>query len=518
MRELRSIAAVVLAILVACQFSCVVTDVDKVRPGDLTRVMSGPGFRDIAVLEIVTKSGVRKEFSDLLPGRIEGSRVIGLAPDKVDIPLEDIDWMWARVRRVDGKRTTLAVVGVAGFAAVATLFTVVALSDPSCPYIYSYDGKEFVYDAEPYAGSAVKGAQRAELWTLEHVKADGGEYRILVANPAPETEYIDELRLLAVDHPAGVEVIPGALTSLYTVADPVPASRAIDAKGRDLTDLFRRLDRSFWQSREEGRDPGDARTLRDELVFEFAKPRGAARAKLLFNGNSTAWGPESIRRYLALYGDRAGSFYDGSGSAGRDLSALLSMHFREEFFALKVWVETPAGWQNRGLLAGGPPLIAQTRAVPLDVSDIPGDVVRIRLGPPAPYWKIDYVAMDFSADRPLKITEIEPVRATDGCGPDAAARLARTDGDYLVITEHGDPVEAAFPAPPLTPGLDRTVILKAGGYYEPSLHAGGRPQTELLDRLHREPGFAARYFYDQYLEWKENRLAILRGRPEAPAR
>ena len=66
----------------------------------------------------------------------------------------------------------------------------------------------------------------------------------------------------------------------------------------------------------------------------------------------------------------------------------------------------------------------------------------------------------------------------------------------------GEQTELVFPAPPVPAGLERTVFVKASGYYKVHVDATGQPQTELAERILAEPGFAARYCFREYLRWE----------------
>jgi hypothetical protein len=68
------------------------------------------------------------------------------------------------------------------------------------------------------------------------------------------------------------------------------------------------------------------------------------------------------------------------------------------------------------------------------------------------------------------------------------------------MPEKGDYVELIFVAPSQGPDQDRTVFLKAQGYYDIHLEAKGEPQRELIDRIFREPGFTAQVAAKAYFK------------------
>lgn len=469
-------------------------------------------IKKIEILEIVNKSGERLEFAEGRPGIIAGDAIIGGARVKeesgevteivsVSVPLSEVESVWVRVKRKDKVRSAFKTIGAIGLGIVAYWVIYFSTHDVSCPFIYSFDGENYIFDAEPYAGAVCRGVQRSEWCGLEHLKEVDGTYRLLVTNEVEETEYVDEIKLLVVDHPAEVRVVPGAWGKIHTAANPLPPIRAYDRAGRDLTSQVSENDRLLWHGRVEPRE---------ELVFEFPRPGNTAGAKLLVNGHNTLWGPESIKRYLGLYGSRLPAWYDEVDRMGPALFKMLNMHLREELYSLQIRVETAAGWQSKGLMVGGPPTIGETKAYPLDLTDVPGDTLRIKLTPPSPFWKINYLAVDYSEDLAVDVTEIAAAEAVSHTGEDVGKLLSQNDGHYMVMPDTGDSAELVFTAPPPNPGLDRTVILKASGYYDIHLAAEGEPQYDLLERIHSEPGFAVKHALKEYLKWQAEALEAIK--------
>jgi hypothetical protein len=178
------------------------------------------------------------------------------------------------------------------------------------------------------------------------------------------------------------------------------------------------------------------------------------------------------------------------------------MDLREELYQLHIQVETPRGWTSRGLIQGGGPLISEERLYSLDISDIPGDTLRIRLTPASTYWMINSLAVDYSEDQPLVVQEVDPLEARDGLGRDVRGPLLAEDGRYLAMPSTGDRTEVSFLSPARPRGSQRSVFIKAGGYYDIHLEAKAAPQTEIIQKIFAEPGYVTRYAIREYLKWR----------------
>lgn len=450
----------------------------------------------------------------------EGDRIRIRAGGPITIPAADIQQVWILKTDV-GTAVILGVVVLAGLVALGFAFAHSweeswNQSWESCPFVYSYDGEKYVLDAEPYGMAVSEGLKRTDWVEMTSLRAVDGTYRVLLANELDETQYTDELKLAVVDHVAGVKVAPDTAGRMHAFAKPVAPLKAVDQKGRDVLKFVAGNDRVFWMSRLEEKTADDPE-MRDELVFEFAKPAGAKTARLLANAWTTQWGSLSTGRFLRLFGSTLPERYADVDRFGPTYGQFVKWMSSEELYTLKVWVETPSGWKARGMIYGGAPVVAKDKAYVFDVGDVPGDTLRIKLRPPVNFWMINSLAVDYGEEAPLRVTELAAERAVDQAGRDVRTNLVATDGAYLESPNPGERTELVFAAPPAAEGLERTVFVKASGYYRIHIDALGEPQTELVERLLGEPGFAARYSLREYRKWEASLRAKLDPAP-APAR
>jgi hypothetical protein len=81
--------------------------------------------------------------------------------------------------------------------------------------------------------------------------------------------------------------------------------------------------------------------------------------------------------------------------------------------------------------------------------------------------------------------------------------LAKADNNYLIMPNIGDSAELIFEAPIQNYLLERSIILKASGYYDIHLEAQGEPRMDIIERFQSEPRFTLQYALQEYLKWKE---------------
>ena len=479
-----------------------------------TKIKQRTSFKLGLPAQITTKDGVVYK-ADHITAQDE-STVTFSAYVPVAIPLADIDIVWVKKVNVPATLLLDIAVPVAILVAVAAIaysstdssytpsysYSDYAGGVSSCLLVSSHDGAGFVCDGEPYGGAICQGLQRTEWSRLDHWRETDGQYRLLGSNKKGETQYLDELKLVAVDHSPDVRVVPDIIGRLHTIRKPLPPRQAHDGDGEDISRLISRDDESFWTSRIDGAAADRDKNPKETLDLEFPKPAGARQVKIVADAWTTLLGPLAAKSLLGLYGRALPSWYEEVNSHGPAWQKMLAWYHNEELYMVQVRVQTKDGWREKEVIYGGGPLIAKEKAYPLDISDVEGEVLRIKLTPAAGFWMIDAIAADYSADLPLQAKEIGAARAVDSGGSDVRQALARTDKNYLVMEEAEDTVDFCFDAPPRAPGLNRTLILKASGYYEVHLAAEGEPRWDLVTRLFGEPGFAARYALSELGRWR----------------
>jgi hypothetical protein len=167
-------------------------------------------------------------------------------------------------------------------------------------------------------------------------------------------------------------------------------------------------------------------------------------------------------------------------------------------YTARILVETREGWTPKGLLYGGGPYLSKDKAYSLDLSDVPGDTVRLKIETAAGFWKLDYLALDYGLETPDRVRELRPEAARDRNGQDVNALITKADQVFFKMPQAGDFAELTFAAPEKTDGLERTILIKVRGYYD--LHSGltGPGQPDLARQMLRDSAQAVRYALESY--------------------
>ncbi|MEP7340826.1 MAG: FG-GAP-like repeat-containing protein [Acidobacteriota bacterium] len=377
----------------------------------------------------------------------------------------------------------------------------------SCPLLYAWNGSQYGFVTDFLGGSAIGAREPGNVWsypdTDEYIRVTGDQLKekdgllsLRMNNQLEEVIFFDEVKLLAVDHPADTEIYPNERLmperpypafKLYSVKAPRPPVAAIDDKGNDILPLIKDIDRRYPDDFEKLQFKGYAREHAIEL-----DPGGVSKAKrvLLL---MTAW---------IDYADSTANLAASQAGVG--------------IIPPYVQVKNAAGeWQTVIPQMGFPAGLPKTMTVDLTGKFLCADsrvriVTSMRI-----YW--DQILVDtFDGNAPTKITKLDPVRADlrwrgfpreyspDGRRPliydyqtiepfapwkahlgnytrfgDVRELLAAAD-DMYVVTRNGDEIQLDFDArklPALPKGWKRTYLIFADGFGKDMDINSSRPET-----------------------------------------
>ena len=402
------------------------------------------------------------------------------------------------VQTISGTKTVLLAAGIGITTLLVAAAVGSALEDPaprpsgdmaSCPLVYSWDGEAWRLDSGTFGGAIMPSLARTDVDNLEHLVASPeGIVRLRVTNELSETEFVDALSILAVDHAPGVTVSPAPDGTLHAIGASSGPLKASDLAGRDVLPRLAVRDGWNWESAL-ATPAGDTGDPRDGVVIEFPRPRDAPEARLVVDAHNTPWASFLLKALLQAHGSGLAAWYAAMDTDPERARRFFGPLAKESFLDVAVW--TPDGWVPQGLVWEAGPEIVKRQIVPLDLRGVAGESVRVRLSAPPSFWLIDHVAIDYGSEPAFTAQTVEPGPTRDHEGRDVRPRIAAIDGDYLVM-ETGDATELSFAVPALPAGMTRTYLLRSTGWYRIHIDGRGEPDAELLSRIASEPGGVSR--------------------------
>jgi len=477
-------------------------------------VLKEGGYTDVAIILAANDStteryqlqnGTGSIVNDTLRWRISRTdERFATVPD-VKIPMSKIKYL--EVKTLNGAKTILltgVLIGTAAaFIAIASMnsgggSSVQSTSQTggrmqfSCPLIYTLGDSGYELESETFAGAVFKGIERTSYDLLTHLKPVSGEYKVKLVNARQETEYTNELKLIAVDHSPDLSVIPDASGGIHTVSELIKPVKAVSKDGRDVTAVLSESDRKYFESDLQAVDPRNDNDLVDNVTMAFSKPRDCKKAKIIVTGLNTKLAFFALERIFALQGEERIDWYNQLDSNPKERAKFVGWLMREGMLHISVWNGTT--WSERGIILDVGPGVEKTQITVLDIADVHGDSLKISASFRTGLWRLDQVAVDYSPDVPVHSHEIAPLEARDQDGKDVSSLIAKVDPAYYV-TINRQYVNISFTVPPVEAGMARTVVAKTSGFYNQwgdSHSSVSQPQT--VDSIMTVPLYGSKVF------------------------
>jgi tetratricopeptide (TPR) repeat protein len=169
----------------------------------------------------------------------------------------------------------------------------------SCPMIFTWNGKNFEFITDVLGVAPLGASSGNGYFPVDHdeyiqipgesLAESNGNYEIRITEELREVSYLDQVRLTALDHPAGVEVFtndkfkspPFPEFRLFGVSHRTYPIAARDQRGSDVLERVTRRDRTYPDSFQ--RDYTGVAELH-HLDLDFGKAAPDGRAVLILNG------------------------------------------------------------------------------------------------------------------------------------------------------------------------------------------------------------------------------------------
>ena len=451
---------------------------------------------------LMLKNGTKIDFNES-KGKFSLDQLLirGVTDADKYIEIKADDALYLVVEKVDMVMSFAATIGVlVGSLTVAILIALA--SKKSCPFIYSFDGEKYVFDAEPLGGAISKAFERTDYNKLKSIKEIDGEYNLKITNEVFETEYIDEMSLFVVDHPENTLVTMNNDGSIYALAEGEKVEYATDEDGRDIKPFLVENDLVAWQTKMPFHDQN---RTKHKIKFGFKMKNGAKKARLVYNVGTTHWGSTMLSEMLELHGKNFGEHYSNLDKKGEYYDFTMDFLRREELYELELKMKINGEFKTQAVLQGGGPFKTENRVVELDLSGIEGEMIEFEVNPAVGFWTLDNFKIHFDVPQQAFGEEIKVSKTIDNFGEDISEKISHSDENYYDMPTTGDWFFATYKAPPVKDGMKRTVFMKTKGWYK--IHM---PPTDkdsdmaTIFKLIGNPGEIIKFSNERYRQWIQN--------------
>lgn len=366
-----------------------------------------------------------------------------------------------------------------GMVVGAYLVLLVVLLLTSCPFVYVFDGVDYVFAGEIFSGATQPGLERDDYLPLPPVSPTNGSYSIKITNELKEKQFVNLAELVIVDHDKDVAVLTDKQGVPYTLTDPVSPVSAVTGDQTDILQLIGKKDSQF-STGLEGVTGDDGI---NSITLEFVRPSADDSATLQIRAKNSMWLETVSSKMHEMFGERFNAFSEKRDRAPGDK---LKQWQLDQNLPLSVFVEKNNRWVFADYFNIAGPVALRDDILPLNLEGITSDTIKIKLETGFMFWEIDYAAMDFSATGPVNSVTVPVTAATANNDLEINKVIATSDNTYFVLDEKGDEAVLVFDSPELK-DESRSIFLHTRGYYKVLRDQTGPPDKKTL-KTFRNPG------------------------------
>jgi hypothetical protein len=308
--------------------------------------------------------------------------------------------------------------------------TTASSSTWGCPYIYVWNGTEYIQDNTILSESKDSDRQErivTDYYRLEETLAPkDGEYSMIIKEVEREHTNLDQLQLITIDHSSNVHAAVAQNGTVLTYKNPLEPISVIDRYGDDRLSTINTADGEYYEGFEN-----------DYLVINFGKPNTTNGAKLVIRADMIAYKykifglPPTIPSELGPI----------------KIQVYTSLHIWEDIISI-----VPRDKWAIDIIDLYPYL-----------QDIGDENLKIRVRWEA-HHKLDYIGLDTSPEENVSVQTHSVSSAVHSTLGDVKNKLLyRDDNDVKISTE--EEVTVTFPYTPKENDTRDIVLVSKGHYY-----------------------------------------------------
>jgi len=332
-------------------------------------------------------------------------------------------------------------------------FAMPLLPQSSCPFLYSWNGSDYVFEHESYGFAVFRGWEYTSHERLENLAPIDGLLKIKLSEELDEVSYTDSLILKAIEHDKGLEVLPDLEGNIHTIKEWHKPSSCVDYDSLNCLSLINEADGYHWRTNFDNKDFSKDEDLRDGLIIEFDKPEGIVEPKLFLRLRDSGFlrmGGETI---IETLGSNNINYFYNLFSDAPIISDLIK-NWRKGVAEMIVSVWDGSEWVEVESFGVGS---AAWNEVLILIGEVNTEKIRIKLESSSGVYLIDEAKIDYSRDEEVRVIELEPINL--------ASELLTNEGVRLALNK-GSSVEATYKSISEDGDKAYTYITSIRGYYE----------------------------------------------------
>ena len=376
-----------------------------------------------------------------------------IKPGPISTPINSIKSV--EVHEYDMGPSALATIGLIGLVGVGTGVAYIAIAC-NCPQVATYNGSDTNFHGALFPGAIFQSLKRDDYLILKDpVISDEGELNLRISNEKPESQFIDQLEVLEVNHEGYSCMGLNNNHNLVAYNTPLPPVQAIAGNSKDISDIVSQEDDESF----------DFNQITDqdqlcELTLRFDRSKFSQNPVLVIRGQQTEW-LDTVATFIYA---QAGKHEDKWLERKDDISPEKWEKINaKRGLSLNVYIKNNNVWEYAGSHHYAGTSSKRNLLMELDISGIQSPLIEIKLESAFKIWEIDYAGLSDSwttdlAKKPLKVLEARTMQ-----GEEVTQLIQETDDDCLIQKELGSYVDLQLEA--VAQKNHTAIVLHGSGYY-----------------------------------------------------
>ena len=375
---------------------------------------------------------------------------------------------------VSSAAITTATIGI--FVAVAC----------SCPHIYLNDGQQWYFSNSMFTGAMNPTLERFDYKKINDVNPLSSELNLEIRNEEKEIQYTNLLKLVAVYHEKGEEIITTSTGDFIKIVNSRQPKSLSNDNGIMTNDFL--MDESNSYSFNSTDNSGFS-----NLKASF-ESNNLKNPHLVLGLKNPKWGGFVYHEFTKLFGDY---FQTWVASNSKKTKNQLEKNMEKAGITLKVEVLDKGKWKTIDQIN----LVGEAKfekiAIKIPENYLKNNELTVRLKSGFQFWEVNYLALAEKDSKKIEVEEYDAQIVSDATKSEA---LAFDDKNYLIHKEGDTPIKVNFSG--LKTNSERTLYLKSKGYYKTVQNFEGKPQWNQLLSINKQGGLS-HFSKAKFEDWNE---------------
>lgn len=339
-----------------------------------------------------------------------------------------------------------------------------------CPTVYSLHEGQYMLEAECFSYSISPRIEAYDLDRVDHGQITDGTLYLNVRNEALETHYINQMKIIVVEHSEEYESFPLNRPFLETkdriilFGRETPLLEATSKTGRHVTHLLAGRDSEWYESDSLLLEEIQYNVEKDWLDIHTAVPPDAEKMVVALRFRNTLF--YTVEFYDVLLDGFGAHAVDWMGVNMHDPLYLLQLYkWYQKYYGIQVELWSDNKIKAKEFIDDSGPLAWRQVAFELPVPDENSAKIRLNFLPDN--VMIDWVGISYDsptafAQHQVECSEIRDVRREGG---ELSPAMLQNNDDRYFITQPAESYQLTFPVGEEPAGQKRTYFMHSRGYY-----------------------------------------------------